>query len=133
MPEETPPTPEPAPWHQADHLGSTVEERWRRLREQLEVRDASRIRELVEAAFAETRLRALSPGTSVCWLRFSSRPTPPIVFADLPLARALAGGRYEVRTSDGRLREAEGTAEAVALLVAALPADVPGAWGTAAG
>ncbi|WP_239517716.1 DUF6193 family natural product biosynthesis protein [Streptomyces sp. ICC1] len=66
-------------------------------------------------------------GDSVYWLRFSSRPTPPIVFAGLPSARALAGGRYEVRTSDGRLREAEGTAGAVDLLVAALPADVPAA------
>ncbi|MFF3212782.1 DUF6193 family natural product biosynthesis protein [Streptomyces sp. NPDC002886] len=44
---------------------------------------------------------------------------------DLPMVRALRNGRYEVRTPDGRLWEATGTAEAVAMVVAALPTDVP--------
>ncbi|WP_327308758.1 DUF6193 family natural product biosynthesis protein [Streptomyces sp. NBC_01298] len=122
MPTQTPPTPEPR--HQTDRLGDTVEERWRRLRARLAVRDASGIGELVEAAFAEPRLRVLSPGTSLCWLRFGGRATAPIGF-DLPLVRALRNGRYEVRTPDGRLWEATGTAEAVAMVVAALPTDLP--------
>ncbi|MFI6005769.1 DUF6193 family natural product biosynthesis protein [Streptomyces sp. NPDC051366] len=62
---------------------------------------------LVEAASAEPRLRVLSPGTSVCWLRFSCRATPPICF-DLPLVRALGNGHYEVRTADGRRPAAGG-------------------------
>ncbi|MFE2547196.1 DUF6193 family natural product biosynthesis protein [Streptomyces sp. NPDC059355] len=113
-----------APWAPVDGLGEVVEERWRRLHERLGVRDASRIRELVEAARAEPRLRVLSPGMTLCWLRFSRRATPPICF-DLPLVRALGNGRYEVRTCDGRLQEGPGTAEAVALVVAELPTDVP--------
>lgn len=82
------------------------------------------VRELVEAAFAEPRLRALSPGMSVYWLRFSPQAAPP-VFGDLPMVRPLGDGRFEVRTSDGRLIEAEGAAGAAALLVRELPADVP--------
>ncbi|OLZ69093.1 hypothetical protein AVW11_10855 [Streptomyces amritsarensis] len=124
MHEESLPTPEPGTWYPVDGLGDTIGERWLRLRQRLGVRDRSNLRELVEAAFAEPRLRALSPGTSVYWLRFSRRAAPPI-FGDLPLARALRDGRYEVRTSDGRLQEAASTAAAVSLLVAALPADIP--------
>ncbi|MFI5671248.1 DUF6193 family natural product biosynthesis protein [Streptomyces sp. NPDC051704] len=113
-----------APWAPVDGLGDVVEERWRRLHERLGIRDASRVRELVEAARAEPRLRVLSPGTSACRLRFSRRTTPPICW-DLPLLRALGNDRYQVRTCDGRLQEARGVAEAVALAVAGLPADVP--------
>ncbi|MFI8259699.1 DUF6193 family natural product biosynthesis protein [Streptomyces sp. NPDC085665] len=120
MPEGTP----AEPWAPVDGLGDVVEERWRRLHERLGIRDASLVRELVEAARAEPRLRVLSPGMSVCWLRFSRRTTPPIC-GDLPLVRALGNGRYQVRTCDGRLQEARGVAEAVALVVAELPADVP--------
>ncbi|MGW2993548.1 hypothetical protein ACWDA9_17885 [Streptomyces sp. NPDC001193] len=39
--------------------------------------------------------------------------------------RALGNGRYQARTCDGRLQEARGAAEGVALVVAELPADVP--------
>ncbi|CAM5310232.1 hypothetical protein SAVIM338S_00592 [Streptomyces avidinii] len=128
---------ESAAWHPRDGLGDTVAERWRRLRERLATPPPAHLRErvapwqgrtagmleLVEAAFAEPRLRALSPGTSVCWLRFSRRATPPLCF-DLPLVRALGDDRFEVRTPDGRLRGAAGTAEAVAMVVGGLPADV---------
>ncbi|MFF9050721.1 DUF6193 family natural product biosynthesis protein [Streptomyces erythrochromogenes] len=124
MREEIPPTPEPSTWYPVDGLGDTIGERWLRLRERLGVWDRSHLRELVEAAFVEPRLRALSPGTSIHWLRFSHRAAPP-VFGGLPLARALGDGRYEVRTADGRLQEAANTAEAVSLLVASLPADLP--------
>ncbi|MFJ8014295.1 DUF6193 family natural product biosynthesis protein [Streptomyces sp. NPDC096339] len=124
MQEESPHTSEPGEWSTVDGLGDTIEERWFRLRRRLGVRDRSRLRELVEAAFAEPRLRALSPGTSVYWLRFSRRATPPVL-GDLPLVRALQDGRYEVRMPDGRLREAASTAEAVSLVVAALPTDLP--------
>ncbi|MER7732546.1 DUF6193 family natural product biosynthesis protein [Streptomyces erythrochromogenes] len=124
MHEESRPTPEPRTWYPVDGLGDTIEERWLRLRERLGVRDRSHLRALAEAAFVEPRLRALSPGTGVYWLRFSRRAAPP-VFDGLPLARARGDGRYEVRTADGRLQEAASTAEAVSLLVAALPADLP--------
>ncbi|MDD9382173.1 DUF6193 family natural product biosynthesis protein [Streptomyces sp. ZAF1911] len=100
-----------------------MEERWRRLRERIAVQDRSGVRDLVEAAFAEPRLRVLSPGMSVCWFRFSRRAAPPVRFDGLPLVRALGDDRYEVRSSDGRLSEATGVAEAISLVVAALPAD----------
>ncbi|THA80195.1 DUF6193 family natural product biosynthesis protein [Streptomyces sp. A0592] len=124
MHEQSLPTPDPSTWYPVDGLGDTVEERWLRLQERLGVWDRSSLRELVEAAFVEPRLRALSPGTSVYWLRFSHRAAPP-VFGGLPLARTLRDGRYEVRTADGRLQEAANAAEAVSLLVSALPADLP--------
>ncbi|GGS34899.1 hypothetical protein Snoj_00360 [Streptomyces nojiriensis] len=123
MSEETPPTPGPVLWYPVDGLGDSVEARWQRLRERIGVQDLSGIRELVEAAFAEPRLRVLSPGTSAYWLRFSRRATPPICF-DLPLVRPLGNDHYEVRTSDGGLQEAAGAREAISLVVAALPADV---------
>lgn len=124
MSAEVQPTPEPAQWHPRDGLGDTVEERWRRLRERTAIRDPSRLRELVEAAFADPQLRVLSPGTSAYWLRFSHWATPPC-FNGLPLVRALRNSGYEVRTAEGRLLEATDVAEAISLVIAALPADIP--------
>ncbi|MFE2129631.1 DUF6193 family natural product biosynthesis protein [Streptomyces amritsarensis] len=51
------------------------------------------VRELVEAAFAEPRLRALSPGASVYWLRFSRRAAPvPEGFGEEVAGRRVALG-----------------------------------------
>ncbi|MFE4261379.1 DUF6193 family natural product biosynthesis protein [Streptomyces sp. NPDC056883] len=77
-----------------------MEERWRGLRERIAVRDRSGIRDLVEAAFAEPRLRVLSPGRPRARPRRSpswsphcrrTRPTPlpdPAPPARIPTAGA---------------------------------------------
>lgn len=80
--------------------------------------------ELVEAAFREPRLRVLSPGLSMQWLRFSRRATPPICVG-LPMVMPLQDGRrYRVRTSGGALREVTGAAEAVAAVLEGLPEEI---------
>lgn len=76
--------------------------------------------ELVEAAFTEPRLRALSPGTSHDWLRFGRRATGPLC-TDLPMARAIGNGRYRVRTHEGRVHETTGTTETIARILDGLP------------
>ncbi|MET8754674.1 DUF6193 family natural product biosynthesis protein [Streptomyces sp. NPDC004667] len=101
-----------------------VAARWERLRESAATFPSPGRHELVEAAFREPRLRVLSPGLSMQWLRFSRRATPPIRFV-LPMAMPLGDGRrYRVRTSDGEMREVTGAAEAVAAVLAGLPDDV---------
>ncbi|MFE2274362.1 DUF6193 family natural product biosynthesis protein [Streptomyces lavendulae] len=107
----------------ADHGGGgedAVAVRWARLRDSVAWGADGELQALVEAAFAEPRLRALSPGTSLNCLRFSRSPVPPLCH-DLPMAMPAGDGRYRVRTPDGRFREAAGTAGAVALLLALLP------------
>ena len=81
------------------------------------------LRVLVEAAFDQPALRALSPGRSMYWLTFSRRAAPPLC-GDLPGVMPLGNGRYRVRHADGRLLEADGATEAVAAVLAGLPADV---------
>ncbi|ATZ23819.1 DUF6193 family natural product biosynthesis protein [Streptomyces lavendulae] len=106
-----------------DHGGGgedAVAVRWARLRDSVAWGPDGELQALVEAAFAEPRLRALSPGTSLSWLRFGRGPVPPPRH-DLPMAMPAGDGRYRVRTPDGRVREAAGTAGAVALLLSLLP------------
>ncbi|MGO4461093.1 DUF6193 family natural product biosynthesis protein [Streptomyces sp. M-16] len=103
-----------------------VAARWERMRESAATFPYPGRHELVEAAFREPRLRVLSPGLSMQWLRFSRRATPP-VRVGLPMVMPLPDGRrYRVRTSDGELREVTGAAEAVAAVLDGLPEDVTG-------
>ncbi|WP_406368720.1 DUF6193 family natural product biosynthesis protein [Streptomyces sp. NBC_00647] len=96
--------------------------RWRRLREAAARMPDTALHDLVEAAFRQERLRALSPGRSTCRLTFSRRAAPP-VRDDLPGAMPVGNGRYRVRFADGRLQELDGAAQAVAVILAALPGD----------
>lgn len=105
---------------EAHERGEAISVRWRHLRER--AAGDPQLRDLVEAAHEQPRLRALSPGTSMWWLTFSRRAAPPIS-ADLPRAMRLDTGRYQVRFDDGRLEETDGAAQAIALVVDALPDD----------
>ncbi|MFE1291199.1 DUF6193 family natural product biosynthesis protein [Streptomyces sp. NPDC058751] len=107
---------------EAHERGEAVPVRWRQLREAAVRRQAADWHELVEAAFEQPLLRALSPGRSMYWLTFSRRAAPPIC-RDLPGAMPIGNGRYRVRFTDGRLLEADGAAQAVAAILAALPDD----------
>ncbi|WP_416874569.1 DUF6193 family natural product biosynthesis protein [Kitasatospora sp. SC0581] len=109
---------------EAHERGDAVPVRWRRLRESAthERRHETGLRELVEAAHAQPRLRALSPGRSMYWLTFSRRAAPPISY-DLPRVAPLGDGRYRVRFDDGRLQDVDGAEAAVAAVVDALPDD----------
>ncbi|MGW4687623.1 DUF6193 family natural product biosynthesis protein [Streptomyces sp. NPDC004244] len=70
-----------------------MEAGWRRLRADCAPgRRGEGLHALAEAAFATPRLRALSPGRSMCWLRFGRRVTPPVC-TDVPRVRALGDGR----------------------------------------
>jgi hypothetical protein len=107
---------------EAHERGEAVPVRWRRLREAaVRTRNAA-LRELVEAAFAQPRLRALSPGRCMHWLTFSRRAAPPVCL-DLPRVMPRGDGRYEVRFADGRVREATGAREAVQAVLDGLPDD----------
>ena len=55
-------------------------------------------------------------------LTFSRRAAPPIS-DDLPQVWQLEDGRYRVRSDDGRLEEIGTAAQAIALVVDALPDD----------
>ncbi len=110
---------EPAEAHER---GEAVPVRWRQLRETAVRSGGTALGELVEAAFAEPRLRVLSPGRAMYWLTFSRRAAPPIC-RDLPAVRPLRDGRYQVRFPDRTLREADGVAEAVAMVLGGLPDD----------
>ncbi|KOX34281.1 hypothetical protein ADL06_07825 [Streptomyces sp. NRRL F-6491] len=55
-------------------------------------------------------------------LTFSRRAAPPIC-RDLPAVGPLRDGRYRVRFPDRTSREADGAAEAVAMLLDGLPDD----------
>ncbi|MFF4922679.1 DUF6193 family natural product biosynthesis protein [Kitasatospora sp. NPDC001261] len=119
-------SPFPRTWElaEAHERGDAVPVRWRRLRESAthERRHETGLRELVEAAHAQPRLRALSPGRSMYWLTFSRRAAPPISY-DLPRVAPLGDGRYRVRFDDGRLQDVDGAEAAVAAVVDALPDD----------
>lgn len=107
---------------EAHERGEAIPARWRQLREVAARTDSTELHELVEAAFEQPRLRVLSPGRSMYWLTFSRRAAPPICH-DLPRAMPIGAGRYRVRFTDGRLAEADGAAETVALILGGLPDD----------
>ncbi|MFG2903061.1 DUF6193 family natural product biosynthesis protein [Streptomyces zaomyceticus] len=107
---------------EAHERGEAVPVRWRQLREAAARNPDTALHELVEAAFAQKRLRVLSPGRSMYWVTFSRRAAPPICH-DLPAAMPLRNGGYQVRFPDGRLQELDTAAEAVAAIIAGLPDD----------
>ncbi|MEU1288194.1 DUF6193 family natural product biosynthesis protein [Kitasatospora sp. NPDC005856] len=113
---------------EAHERGDAIPVRWRQLREHaasersLARRHGPELKDLLEAAHAQPRLRALSPGRSVHWLTFSRRAAPPIC-RDLPRAAPIGDGRYRLRFADGRLQETAGAAAAVTAIVEALPDD----------
>ncbi|MFD7876037.1 DUF6193 family natural product biosynthesis protein [Streptomyces sp. NPDC059766] len=107
---------------EAHERGEAVSVRWRQLRAAAVLQQDSALHELVEAAFEQPRLRALSPGRSMYWLTFSRRAAPPIC-RDLPGAMSIGQGRYRVRFADGRLQEVDGAAQAVAVILDSLPSD----------
>lgn len=111
---------EPAEAHER---GEAIPVRWRQLRETAARMQDAGLHELVEAAFAQPRLRVLSPGRSMYWLTFSRRAVPPIC-RDLPGAMPIGNGRYRVGFADGELHEVDGAAEAVAVILDGLPDDV---------
>ncbi|MFB7247318.1 hypothetical protein CW362_30580 [Streptomyces populi] len=96
--------------------------RWRQLREAAARMPDTALHDLVEAAFQQERLRALSPGRSTYWLTFSRRAAPPVC-NDLPGAMPIGNGRCRVRFADGRQQESDSAAEAVAAVLAGLPDD----------
>ena len=105
---------------EAHERGEAIPVRWRHLRAR--AAGDPQLRGLVEAAHEQPRLRALSPGTSMWWLTFSRRAAPPIS-GDLPRVRQLSDGRYQVRFDDSRLDETDSAAQAIAMVVGALPDD----------
>jgi hypothetical protein len=107
---------------EAHERGEAIPVRWRHLRERAARDPRLRLQELAEAAHEQPRLRALSPGTSMWWLTFSRRAAPP-VSGDLPRVMQLNDGHYQVRFGDGRLEETDSAAQAIALVVDALPDD----------
>lgn len=105
---------------EAHERGEAIPVRWRHLRAR--AAGDPQLRDLVEAAHEQPRLRALSPGTSMCWLTFSRRATPPIS-DDLPRVMQLSDGQYQVLFDAGRLDQTSSAAQAIALVVDALPDD----------
>ncbi|MET9293637.1 DUF6193 family natural product biosynthesis protein [Streptomyces sp. NPDC003077] len=96
----------------------TVEAGWQAVREDGQVRP-----ELLDAAYAEPRLRQLFPWTGMGELHFS-RCTEPRWTWDIPYIQPLADGGYRV-SGPSRSRTvgvAETVAEAVAMVVERLPA-----------
>jgi hypothetical protein len=107
---------------EAHERGEAIPVRWRELREHAARDPRLGLQELVEAAYEQPRLRALSPGTSLLWLTFSRRAAPPIS-GDLPQVSQLKDGRYQVSFCHGRFEETGSAAQAIALVVDALPDD----------
>ncbi|MFJ7413300.1 DUF6193 family natural product biosynthesis protein [Streptomyces sp. NPDC098077] len=108
---------------EAHERGDAVAVRWRQLREAVARTAGTALRELVEAAYEQEELRALSPGRGMHWLTFSRRAAPPVC-RDLPAAMSLRDGRYRVRRPDGRMQDLDGVAETIAVILADLPEDV---------
>jgi hypothetical protein len=109
--------------------GDMVAVKWQRLRQHA----ALIVAPLVEAAYAEPRLRMLYPFTSHHDLHFSRCTGFPYSF-DVPFIQHLPGGRYLVAgLRRGRVvGDADDPASAVALVVAGLPAGCgPAIAGTA--
>jgi hypothetical protein len=80
-------------------------------------------RELLEAAYAEPKLRQLYPVSSHWTLHFS-RSTGDVMLRDVPFVDPVRGGRYRVNATTGDvIGEADTAQQAVAMVVAALPPD----------
>ncbi|RKE22530.1 DUF6193 family natural product biosynthesis protein [Streptomyces sp. TLI_171] len=105
-----------------DQYGDPIAVRWEALRAFAAGQRGADAREFVEAAYAQPRLRALSPGRAMYWITFSRRAAPPIC-ADLPRVRAHGGDRFAVHLADGRVHEGHGAAATVALVLQHLPED----------
>ncbi|MER8185711.1 DUF6193 family natural product biosynthesis protein [Kitasatospora sp. NPDC094015] len=104
----------------------TVEFAWRWLHER--ARHLHRFpgfRLLVEAAYAQPRLRGLYPHTSHHILRFAGRTTYPFP-REAPFVEPCHDGCYRVHAATGGavLHESASAAEAVAVVLAHLPADL---------
>lgn len=108
--------------------------KWRQLREALQGGvPFPTIRELVDTAYAEPRLRMLFPFTSQWSLHFTTCTGFPYTWV-VPFVDPLKDGRFRVcGPSRGKvIGEADSAEEAIALVVAHLPADVgPAVAGTA--
>jgi hypothetical protein len=105
---------------EAHARGDVVEAKWRML-----LQDSATDAELVEAAYVEPRLRRLFPFTSLRALLFSQSTGYPYTW-DIPLIEPQGSGRYLVMAADRvtPLGTTDGAADAVALVVAHLPAEV---------
>ncbi|MFJ8623931.1 DUF6193 family natural product biosynthesis protein [Kitasatospora sp. NPDC093550] len=97
--------------------------RWRMMQRGPAPRRDADFGELVRAAFEHRRLRALSPGRSMCWLTLSRSATYPVV-RDFPRTRPLGAGRYEVMFLDRSVQEVDGATATVAVIVDNLPPDL---------
>ncbi|QKW17846.1 hypothetical protein HUT16_01105 [Kitasatospora sp. NA04385] len=111
---------------EAHERGEAVPARWAMMRRSAaadtRTRHAADWRDLVEAAFEQAPLRALSPGRSMWWFTLSRRAEPPIC-SDFPRTRPLGSGRFEVTFADRRVQEVDGAAATVAVIVENLPDD----------
>ncbi|MFB7911929.1 DUF6193 family natural product biosynthesis protein [Kitasatospora sp. NPDC056076] len=100
-----------------------VAARWRMMqRGPLPHRDAELLN-LIRAAHAEPRLRALSPGQSMWWFTLSRRAAHPGV-GEFPRTRSLGRGRFELTFPDRSVRVVEGAEAAVAVILEHLPPDL---------
>ncbi|MBY8877992.1 DUF6193 family natural product biosynthesis protein [Actinacidiphila acidipaludis] len=108
--------------------------KWRQLRESLHGGVPSpTVRSLVEAAFAEPKLRQLYPFTSQRSLHFTTCTGYPFTWV-VPFVDPLQDGRFRVCGPSRRavIGETDTAEEAVALVVRNLPADIgPAVAGTA--
>lgn len=105
------------PLAEAHERGDAPQAKWQILR------DAPRLPELhplIDAAMAEPRLRDLFPYTSHDTLHLSRCTGYPYT-TDLPYVKPLGGGRLQVIEPTGLHHTAAGAADAVAILLAALP------------
>ena len=108
--------------------------KWRLLRESMRGGvPVATVRELVEAAFAEPKLRQLYPFTSHRSLHFTTCTGYPFTWV-VPFVDPLLDGRFRVCGPSRRavIGETDTAQEAVALVVRHLPADIgPAVAGTA--
>ncbi|MER6672831.1 DUF6193 family natural product biosynthesis protein [Streptomyces sp. NPDC000983] len=109
---------------EAHELGEAeaVSVRWRQMRESAVRRQDHVLSDLLEAAYEQPRLRALSPGRSIFWLTFSRRAAPPACH-DLPKVMPTKDGRFRVHVPGRPTEFVDSAAAAIAWVVAALPDD----------
>ncbi|MFF0387532.1 DUF6193 family natural product biosynthesis protein [Kitasatospora sp. NPDC004615] len=108
---------------EAHERGEPIPVRWKQLLANRNRRTKG-LREFIEAAHAEPRLRALSPGMAMWWVTFSRRAEDPISH-DLPMVRPLGEDRFEVRhrAEDRPPLTTTGVAATVAAVLDLLPED----------
>jgi len=108
--------------------------KWRLLRESMRAGlPLPAVRDLVEAAYAEPKLRQLYPFTSHRSLHFTTCTGYPFTWV-VPFVDPLQDGRFRVCGPSRRavIGEADSAGEAIALVVRHLPADIgPAVAGTA--